>query len=177
VKIKSHRSTMSKAAGKGEWVPAFTAACAALALNPWDVTTLIAMADACHELGIEECQLYFLRCGLDVDAKDPTVNRRAAMTLQRMGQFDQAIACWHRVEQAQADFAGSDRRDNRAQRQAESEEDPPGDEHGLAFRETASAAAGLHRRFHRACPRNSPAWGRLCTSGLCRSRHKPVFPA
>ncbi len=100
LKIKSHRSAMSKAAGKGEWLAAFQAGCAALALNPWDVTTLIAMADACHELGIDECQLYYLRCGLDVDAKDPTVNRRAAMTLQRMGQFDQAIACWHRVEQA-----------------------------------------------------------------------------
>lgn len=100
LKIKSQRSAMSKAAGKGEWTAALTAGCAALALNPWDIATLIAMADACNELGIDETQLYYLRCGLDVDAKDAAVNRRAAMTLQRMGQFDQAIACWHRVELA-----------------------------------------------------------------------------
>ena len=100
LKIKSHRSSMSKAAEKGQWVPAFEAGCAALALNPWDIPTLLAMADACNELGIDECQLSYLRSALDVDAKDPTVNRRAAMALQRMGQFDQAIACWHRVEQA-----------------------------------------------------------------------------
>jgi tetratricopeptide (TPR) repeat protein len=41
-----------------------------------------------------------LRAALDVGPKDVTVNRRAAATLQRMGQFDQAIACWHRVELA-----------------------------------------------------------------------------
>ena len=99
LKIKSQRSTMNKAAGKGEWIPALPPGRGA-ALNPWDIATLIAMADACHELGIDESQLYYLRCGLDVDAKDPAVNRRAAMTLQRMGQFDQAIACWHRVELA-----------------------------------------------------------------------------
>ncbi|HYO24296.1 MAG TPA: tetratricopeptide repeat protein [Lacipirellulaceae bacterium] len=100
LKIKSHRSALAKAAEKGLWTPAFTAGCAALALNPWDVPTLLAMADACNELGIDEGQLTYLRSALDVDGKDPTVNRRAALALQRMGQFDQAIACWHRVEQA-----------------------------------------------------------------------------
>jgi tetratricopeptide (TPR) repeat protein len=40
-----------------------------------------------------------MRWALDVDAKDPTVNRRAAAAFARLGQFDQAIACWKRVEQ------------------------------------------------------------------------------
>ncbi len=100
LKIKSHRSAMAKAADKGQWLAAFQAACGALALNPWDIPTLLAMAEACNELGIDEAQLSYLRAALDVDPKDVTVNRRAAATLQRMGQFDQAIACWHRVELA-----------------------------------------------------------------------------
>ena len=100
LKIKSHRSAMTKAANHGDWLAAFQAGCAALALNPWDTPSLLAMADGCHQLGIDECQLYYLRWALDVNPKDPTVNRQAAMALQRMGQFDQAIACWHRVEQA-----------------------------------------------------------------------------
>jgi tetratricopeptide (TPR) repeat protein len=100
LKIKSHRSAMAKAADKGQWVPAFEAGCAALLLNPWDIATLLAMADACNELGIDEAQLSYLRSALDVDGKDINVNRKAALALQRMGQFDQAIACWHRVEQA-----------------------------------------------------------------------------
>ena len=100
LKIKGHRSAMAKAADKGLWISAFEAGCAALAVNPWDIPTLLGMADACNQLGIDECQLSYLRSALDADGKDPTVNRQAALALQRMGQFDQAIACWHRVEQA-----------------------------------------------------------------------------
>jgi tetratricopeptide (TPR) repeat protein len=100
LKVKSPRSAMSKAADKGQWVPAFEAGCSALAINPWDISTLLAMADGCNELGADEAQLTYLRAALDVDGKDINVNRKAAMALQRMGQFDQAIACWHRVEQA-----------------------------------------------------------------------------
>jgi tetratricopeptide (TPR) repeat protein len=100
LKIKSHRSAMAKAADKGNWQAAFQSGCAALALNPWDIPSLLAMAEACNELQIDECQLYYLRAALDVDGKDAVVNRQAALALQRMGQFDQAIACWHRVEQA-----------------------------------------------------------------------------
>ncbi len=100
LKIKSPRSTLSKAAAKGKWTEALQAGCAALAINPWDIPTLLAMAQACDELGIDESQLYLLRWALDTNPKDISVNRQAAQTLQRMGQFDQAIACWNRVEQA-----------------------------------------------------------------------------
>ena len=100
LKIKSHRSTLAKAAGKGNWEVALQAGCAALALNPWDTTTLLSVAEAYSELRIDECQLFYLRWALSVDPKDPAVNRQAALTLQRMGQFDQAIACWQRVQQA-----------------------------------------------------------------------------
>ena len=100
LKIKSPRSALIKAADKGDWLPAFTAGCAALAVNPWDTATLLALARACGELGIDECRLIYLRAALDLDATDAVVNREAALALTQMGQFDQAIACWHRVEQA-----------------------------------------------------------------------------
>jgi tetratricopeptide (TPR) repeat protein len=100
LKISSQRSAVTKATAKGLWSDALKSGCAALALNPWDIPTLLAMAQACKELGIDECQLYYLRRALDANPKDIATNRQAALTLQRMGQFDQAIACWHRVEQA-----------------------------------------------------------------------------
>jgi len=100
LKIKGPRSTLAKAAAKGDWLAAFQAGCAALAIHPWDVPTLQAMASACSDLHIDECQLYYLRWALDVAPKDPAVNKQAAQALQRMGQFDQAIACWRRVELA-----------------------------------------------------------------------------
>lgn len=100
LKIKSPRSTLNKASANGKWPEALQAGCTALAINPWDIPTLLAMAHAFDELGIDESQLSILRWALDTNPKDINVNRQAAVTLQRMGQFDQAIACWHRVEQA-----------------------------------------------------------------------------
>jgi tetratricopeptide (TPR) repeat protein len=94
------RMSLNKAAGKGQWREAFQAASDALKSNPWDVGTLLAVADAYEHLGGDECQLYVLRWALDAAPKDVTVNRRAAQALARMGQFDQAISCWRRVIQA-----------------------------------------------------------------------------
>lgn len=99
LKIKSQRSTLTKAAAKGEWEEAMQAACTALSLNPWDIPTLLKLASSYEQLGSDECELYCLRCALGVDPKDLDVNRQAGTALQRMGQFEQAIACWQRVKQ------------------------------------------------------------------------------
>lgn len=108
LKIKTHRMSAGKAAGKGQWQEAFQAGCAALALNPWDIPTLLAMADACRQLHLHECRLTYLKWALDFDGKDPTVNRQAALALQELGQFDQSIACWQRVKQAKPDDEEAD---------------------------------------------------------------------
>jgi tetratricopeptide (TPR) repeat protein len=71
-----------------------------LKLNPWDVSTLLAMADAASERHFDEAQLVYLKQALDVNPKDAEVNRKCGRALAALGQFDQAIACWHRVEQA-----------------------------------------------------------------------------
>jgi tetratricopeptide (TPR) repeat protein len=100
LKSKTSRMALNKAAGKGQWPDAFTAACEALRSNPWETSTLIDVADAYEQIGSDECQLFTLRWALDASPKDVTVNRKAAETLSRLGQFDQAISCWRRVEQA-----------------------------------------------------------------------------
>ncbi len=100
LKSKTSRMALTKAASKGQWREAFQAACEALKSNPWDTSTLLDVADAYKQIGSDECQLYTLRWALDASPKDVTVNRSAAETLARMGQFDQAISCWRRVQQA-----------------------------------------------------------------------------
>jgi hypothetical protein len=45
-----------------------------------------------------EVELVYLKQALEANPKDADVNRHCARSLARMGQFDQAIACWHRVE-------------------------------------------------------------------------------
>jgi tetratricopeptide (TPR) repeat protein len=103
LKLKSGRNALVRATGKGEWHEAFQAACEALRFNPWDRDTLIALSDACQQIGASDAEVFLLRWALDVDVKDPVVNRRAAAALARLGQFDQAIGCWRRVEQAKPD--------------------------------------------------------------------------
>ena len=93
---------LNKAAGKGQWREAFKAASDALKINPWDTATLIALADAYQQIGSPETEIFLLRWALDVDPKDPVVNRRAAIGFARLGQFDKAIGCWRRVRAGQA---------------------------------------------------------------------------
>lgn len=98
LKIKSLRSTLNKSVNKAEWEDALQAACSALALNPWDIPTLLALASAYEQLQSDECEVYCLRSALNTDAKNIDVNRQAGLSLERMGQFDQAITCWQRVK-------------------------------------------------------------------------------
>ncbi len=103
MKIRHGRSALIKAAGKGHWREAFEAATAALKINPWDTQTLVALADACQQIGSPESEIFLMRWALDVDPKDPVVNRRAAIGFGRLGQFDNAIGCWRRVLAAKPD--------------------------------------------------------------------------
>jgi tetratricopeptide (TPR) repeat protein len=97
LRLAPARMALNKAAGKGQWRDAIQAAADALKSNPWDVASLLAVADVYEQVGSDECQLFILRWALDASPKDVTVNRRAAQTLGRLGQFDQAISCWQRV--------------------------------------------------------------------------------
>ena len=65
--------------------------------NPWDTTILRPLADAAGVFGFHEVELRYLKNALDANLKDEDVNKHCAQTLARVGQFDQAIACWRRI--------------------------------------------------------------------------------
>ena len=100
MKLKSARSTLTKAASKGVWDEAFKAGCEALKQSPSDIATLLELASSAATLGATECQLYYLKWALDLDGKHEQANRHAADALAKVGQFEQAIACLKRVQQA-----------------------------------------------------------------------------
>jgi len=99
-KERGARSAVKKAVSQSEWDEVIKHGLKVLTVNPWDVPTLTAMATAAGKTGEDECELYYLKCALGANLKDPDVNRQCAMALGLRGQFDQAIVCWHRVEQA-----------------------------------------------------------------------------
>jgi tetratricopeptide (TPR) repeat protein len=100
LKLAGLRRSVSKAIKHEDWEGAFKAGTQALAINPWDVPTLKHMSEATELLDFDEVQLVYLKTALDAKPKDPDVNRLCAKALTDRGQFDQAIACWRRVEQA-----------------------------------------------------------------------------
>jgi tetratricopeptide (TPR) repeat protein len=94
------RSALKKALDQEQWNEVFVQGLKVLAVNPWDVPTLTGMARASKKRGYWECEMYYLHCALVANADDPETNRLCAIAAGERGLFDQAIACWHRVEKA-----------------------------------------------------------------------------
>ena len=93
------KASVKKCKLSKDWMGVFKSGVEVLKLNPWDVSTLLDMHHAGEELELDEVPLLFLRIALDVAPKDVDVNRAAGHALRLRKQFDQAIACWHRVEE------------------------------------------------------------------------------
>jgi tetratricopeptide (TPR) repeat protein len=91
-------SNAKKAAAAQQWTETLRSGLDALSSNPWHVPTLQLMAEACAQLHLPQVELVYLKQALDAEPKNREVNRHCARSLARMGQFDQAIACWHRIE-------------------------------------------------------------------------------
>ena len=89
------KSSMSK-----DWPGVIKSGVEVLKLNPWDISTLSAMANACDQMSHSDAQLVYLKTALDVNPKDVDVNRQCGRALAKVGQFDQASTCWNRVLKA-----------------------------------------------------------------------------
>ena len=98
-KVKESRAGFKKAIGEESWKAVFKEGADLIKDNPWDIPTLRSLAEACAFNRYNEVELLYLKNALDAKPKDVDVNRHCATSLQRMGQFDQAIACWARIEE------------------------------------------------------------------------------
>jgi tetratricopeptide (TPR) repeat protein len=94
-----NRGAFKKALAGKKWLDVLRAGPEILKVNPWDTATLRGMAEACENLQLNEVELRYLKNALDGNPQDVEVNRHCARSLARMGQYDQAIACWARVNE------------------------------------------------------------------------------
>ena len=102
-KERGSRSALKKALAQEEWDEAIKHGLKVLTVNPWDAQALTGMATAAVKSGDRDCELFYLKCALTANPKDPVTNRFYAIALSERGFLDQAIACWHRVEEAMPD--------------------------------------------------------------------------
>ena len=94
------RAAQKKAVLQENWDEVIKQGLKVLTANPWDKTTLINMAKAASKNPADfEVELYYLKTALLPNPKDPDVNKLCAIALAALGDIDQAITCWHRVEQ------------------------------------------------------------------------------
>ena len=93
----SGRSALKKYASNAQWTELLKAGVPLIRSNPTDHGCLLAMAEACGNLGYHESQRVYLRAALDAVPQDAEVNRQCARFLANHGEFDQAIACWVRI--------------------------------------------------------------------------------
>lgn len=93
------KGAFKKTVQRKDWAEVLQMGPEFLKMNPWDVTTLRGLAHACAASHYNEVELRYLKNALDANPKDIEVNRHCAHSLARMGQYDQAIACWHRIEE------------------------------------------------------------------------------
>ena len=94
------KGPIKRAVAKEDWEQVLKLVAEALKSNPWDVTTLRAAAEACAAFGYHQAELRYLKNALVPNPQDANVNRHCALSLARIGQFDQAISCWTRVDEA-----------------------------------------------------------------------------
>jgi tetratricopeptide (TPR) repeat protein len=100
VKGMSLKGGIKTAGLKKDWSGVIKQGLDMLKLNPWDASTLTAIASACEQLEYQSSQLEYLRMALDGDINEPNINRIAGRALGDQGEFDEAVRCWARVLKA-----------------------------------------------------------------------------
>lgn len=93
------RGAIKKAMLQEQWDEVIVQGLKVLAVNPWDMSALVAMATAANKSGDRDCELCYLESALKGSPKDAACNRLYALAMTDRGLLDQAIIFWHRVEQ------------------------------------------------------------------------------
>jgi tetratricopeptide (TPR) repeat protein len=98
------RAAQKKAIIQENWDESIKHGLRVLTVNPWDKSALLNMSKAASKNPADwEVELYYLKTALMPNPKDADVNKLIALALEARGDIDsidQAITCWHRVEQA-----------------------------------------------------------------------------
>lgn len=99
MKQRGARHAVTKALAEGRWDEVIRQGIKVLAVNPWDVPALTAMAAAAKRSGDLKCEMHYLKTAAIGSPRDPAVNRLLAIALAERRLVDQAIVYWHRVEE------------------------------------------------------------------------------
>jgi tetratricopeptide (TPR) repeat protein len=83
---------------KKDWLGVLKAGLEVLKLNPSDTDTLLKVANACSQKRFVESQLVYLKSAQQIDPKSFEIQRECALALEKVAQYDEAVACWMKAE-------------------------------------------------------------------------------
>ena len=92
------RGGLKKLGAAGKWREVIKQGLDIVRSNPGDHGSLLVMAEAAGRLGFADAQKVYLKAALDAAPADVEVNRKCAEFLASYGEYDQAVACWMRIE-------------------------------------------------------------------------------
>lgn len=100
IKMTGTKGALKKASMQKNYAAVIENGVELLQLNPWDTSTLSALAEACEHLDLDKAQLDYLNAALETDITDGEINRLAGRAKARQGLFEDAIVCFTRVLKA-----------------------------------------------------------------------------
>ncbi|MGC4007361.1 MAG: hypothetical protein QM811_31250 [Pirellulales bacterium] len=112
----SNKSAMKKGIAEKDWTTAIKNGLELLRINPWETDVLLQMAQIVGEMQYYDAQLGWLKAALDASPKDYNVLRGCAVALAYLGDFDQAITMWAKVEEVRPNDAEPPREISRLQK-------------------------------------------------------------
>ncbi|MCS7046478.1 MAG: tetratricopeptide repeat protein, partial [Gemmataceae bacterium] len=95
-----HNLQLKKARLAGDYLKVLEHGEQILIRNPWHVATHLAMAEAFHELDLNDLAIWTLEQARQVDPNHVEVNRYLARLYEQRGNFAQAIVLWQLVRKA-----------------------------------------------------------------------------
>jgi tetratricopeptide (TPR) repeat protein len=96
------KTSMANANRKKDWPSVMKVGFEVLKVNPFDTDTLLKMAKACSEQRFVESQLVYLKSAQMIDPKSFEIQRECAIALEKVAQYDEAVACWMKAEKLAA---------------------------------------------------------------------------
>lgn len=90
---------IDQAISESRWEDVLSVATQLAVLKPQNRLVLLALAQACENLKCFDSALVYLRFAHKLWPNDLTVNRHCGRLLGKVGLFDEAVACWHRVKE------------------------------------------------------------------------------
>jgi tetratricopeptide (TPR) repeat protein len=97
MKLMGSRGKLKKSQMSKDWKGMKAACEEGLLVNPWDVSMLVGLGEACASLQYDDVAVFMLEEAIKLEPTNIEANKFLGGVLAEKGEYDRATACWQRV--------------------------------------------------------------------------------